>query len=73
MIMDQTVTCVECGEEFNTEQELHQHNIEAHGMSRIEDDDNNPETATESCPVCGALFKTVTEREKHVHDTHGME
>lgn len=69
--MDQTVTCVECGEEFNTEQELHQHNIEVHNALQTATD--NPETETESCPVCGALFKTVQEKEKHVHDTHGME
>jgi uncharacterized C2H2 Zn-finger protein len=66
--MDQTITCIVCGAEFSTEEELRKHNVEVHG----EQDDKMGEETKLTCPACGMPFATPQQRDKHIHETHGV-
>lgn len=68
--MDQTISCIQCGAEFSTEEELHRHNVEAHGEQDVDDEMDGGMDLT--CPACGMPFMTPEERDKHIHETHGM-
>lgn len=62
------LTCKMCGAQFDTEEELQEHNAKMH--ESMANEEQKPEGGL-NCKVCGAGFNSEEELEEHERTAHG--
>jgi uncharacterized C2H2 Zn-finger protein len=58
--------CAKCGMEFETEEQLREHEMSAHGAGEIAGSGRRA-----ICPTCGMEFESQEELDEHTKSAHG--
>jgi len=61
------ITCMMCGAQFDTEEELNDHNAEEHADAMIKKEKHDGPMI---CSMCNNKFSTSEELDKHIKEAH---